>query len=242
MKRLRATALWVILLWVGVSLILATMDQLLSISAIYTYDFAWISAHFSVAARSFSEIGVWKLSLIPYVNNPPMGTQPEMYLNWPPLFPILLSYVFSVFGDSETTAHAFMLLIFIGNTIVLALLVHRCLGRVAAAIAAFVWLTLPVNVLYGHLVWNLHLALFFGLFSILCFIKAESGSPAWMALGCAVAFLGVLTSWEVCFLYPGLVGASVWRRSPSAIRLSLIFTMSAVAAGSLVLINQARSK
>jgi len=179
----------------------------------------------TVEARSFAEHGVVALRAVPIANNWPLGSQPEAYLHWPPLFPIVLSLIYRAFGESETATHSLMLCIFVANAWALYWLVKHCIGRLAALVAAFGWLVAPVNGIYAHLAWNLNLALLFTFISLTSFVIASRSDrlhPGWAMLGCFSYALAVLSSWEPVLMCPGLLAASncvASSRSPQQIGL-----------------------
>ncbi|PWT99271.1 MAG: hypothetical protein C5B51_27610 [Terriglobia bacterium] len=193
---------YVMAAWLLVAVVLTLGTAFLSASQPYIYRHGWISADFATMARSFTRDGILKLGLVPVHNNPPLGLRPDAYIHWPPLFPILLSWVFDVFGISETSAHALMLVILIANTALVYVLTRLTMSPAAALIAAFAWLTLPLVVGYGHLVLHLHLALTFLLLALVAAAKGrDRGAVVFMVLA-------TVTSWEPLLAAVGLLGAA----------------------------------
>jgi len=155
--------------WLTVAVGATIVAHLISLHRHFDYRHAWISAHFSTAARTFVENGVLALRGIPIVNNPPFGNVPEASLHWPPLFPILLSGLFRAFGTSEAVGHGLMLVITLATCAALTVLLARAINAVAGLAAGFAWLCLPVVGSFGHLVWNLHLAILLTLISLIAY-------------------------------------------------------------------------
>src|SRR5690242_11259203 len=100
--------------WMTVTVILTLTSHLVSFGRVFDYRHDWISAHFSTIARSFTDYGVISLRGALIQNNSPLGLDPDVYIHWPPLFPIILSFAFRAFGESESVAHGMMLLILLG--------------------------------------------------------------------------------------------------------------------------------
>jgi hypothetical protein len=113
---------------------------------------AWGSAHFATIARTYAEQGFMALKGLPIGNNPPLGREPDAYIHWPPLFSMVLSMVFRVFGISEAVARGFMLFIGAGVVIATGWLAKLCYGPRAGVAAIFSILTVPVFCAYVCLV------------------------------------------------------------------------------------------
>jgi 4-amino-4-deoxy-L-arabinose transferase-like glycosyltransferase len=201
---------------------------------------AWVSAHFSTMARAFVDQGIGALHAVPIQNNAPLGTQPDAYLHWPPLFPVLLSVVFRWCGESELVGRAFMLLITAAFCASLYALVRAVASTRAAIIAVFGFLVIPVTVVFGRTVLHLPLALLFQVLAVLAFlraIEAERLRPGWAAAGLAAMALAVLSSWEPLLAGVCLLAVSVAFRNRSGQRLALAYLgVGALVAGAVLLL------
>ena len=67
----------------------------------YTDPQGWVSSHFSAMAMQFATHGVLALGGVSIQNMGPLTTSPDAYLNWPPLYPILLSWLVRLAGDGR---------------------------------------------------------------------------------------------------------------------------------------------
>jgi len=212
---------------------LALANQILSLARPYNYPHATASADYSTMARSFAEHGLRKLRGVPIINNPPLGVRPNVYVHWPPLFPIALGFVFRAFGESEAAAHGFMLAVFIVSGILIYLLAACFLGKLGGMIALFGWMVIPVSASYSHLVVNLHPGFCLMLVSLFCFARATRASQLdrkWASLGCAAMGLAGLTSWEPLLACPGLLACAWWTRKQPDLRLAVVYTATAAVA------------
>ena len=199
----------------------------------YHYDFGTCSADVATMARSFVNHGVLALGGVPINNNPPLGLSPSAYTHWPPLLPIILSACFRIFGESEATAHGLMLVVVLASASLLFWIADLCLGRTAAFLAAFCWLTLPTVVHWGHVLLQESLAVLFILAALLAFLKATDSAEiqwAWAVPGGIAVALAAWSSWESVLLSPGLLAAALWSRRPSQQRLALIYASLALMA------------
>ncbi|HEY7419623.1 MAG TPA: glycosyltransferase family 39 protein [Ktedonobacteraceae bacterium] len=212
--------------WASFAVLLTLTGQLIMLDRPFQYDHDWVSAHFSTMARSFVDHGVIALRGVPIQNNPPLGLDPDVYLHWPPLFPIVLSVTFQLFGESESVAHGLMLLILLANGLALFALVNICYGRGAGLFALFAALAMPVTVTYGSLVLHLHMGIFFMLLALLAFLKATLVArvhTGWASFGVLAVALSVLTSWEPLLMGLALLGLAIWQRHQPRIRLALLY-------------------
>jgi hypothetical protein len=128
------------------------------------------------------------------------------------------------------------------NALLLAALAREYWGRAAALGAALAWLSLPVVLDYGHLVWNLHLAISFLFAALIAFSRATAGERLdrkWATAGCVAISLAVAASWEPAAACPGLLVAAFWNRRGSESRLALAYSAIAAATAALILGNYA---
>ncbi len=202
----------------------------------YDYEHGWVSAHFATIAKSYLEHGVIALGGVPIQNNPPLTIFPDAYLNWPPLYPLLLSGVFAVFGESEVIHHLFATAINLALGATLAGLVFRRFGLIAASVTVIAFFNAPILAKYGHVGSQLHLALFFCVVSLWLFCTSasrfrEHQPRAWgfAAAGGVVYSLAVLSSWEPALAVPGLAVFSLVSRDWKALALSVAYGIIAVA-------------
>jgi hypothetical protein len=230
----------VVLLATAVALLLALLNQWVALGRPYNYRNSTVSADYSTMARSFVEYGVLRLGGVPIINNPPLGLKPNAYAHWPPLFPIILSFLFRIFGESERVAHGLMLAIFLVNAALAYALVRLSLGKLAGLIALFGWLVLPVSALYAHLIVNLHLGYTFLLVALVAFPKAtgaERLERGWAALGCLAVAIAAASSWEPLLALPALLAACLWCRRGSETTLALLYAATGVVAVIAILGN-----
>lgn len=214
------------------ALALPTMAVLLNS---YDYPHGWVSAHFATIAKSYLEHGVIALGAVPIQNNAPLTALPDAYLNWPPLYPLALSGVFAILGESEIIHHLFASAINMALGGILAAAVCRRFGLLAASVSAIVYFNAPILAKYGHVGSQLHLSLLLCVASLWLFAIASErmrlGQPGkWMAgaAGCAIYNLSVLASWEPVLAVPGLALFAAASRDRKAFALSIAYGVVAV--------------
>ncbi|HZQ23474.1 MAG TPA: glycosyltransferase family 39 protein, partial [Terriglobales bacterium] len=199
----------------------------------------WVSSHMALMARSFVEEGVVKLRGVPIQNNPPLGNYPDGYIHWPPLFTIVLSFVFRIFGESETVAHAFAVVVRFATVFALYKLVKLAFGRSAALGSAFGLLVLPISTKYATLLLPANAAVLAGLFAVYAFLRDRDGLHAetkWRVLGAIAVVVGVLFSWEAALFPAALLLACIIQRSLQPALLATMWTLAAALVAVAVLI------
>lgn len=196
------------------------------------------SAHMALLARSFVLPGIIQLRGVPLQNNLPLGLQPDRYVHWPPLYPILLSIAFRIFGESERVVHAFVIAVNIVYVTAFYLLVRRCFNRVVAMFSLFALLTIPVFIQYGRLAWTPNAALAAVNVGLYCFMRGTESTLnwKWIAPGAIAVASGVLFSWEAALLAPVLFGLTLWQAKGTKPRAAAVYTAASMCAVAMVLI------
>ena len=209
------------------ALLLTIVWQVAMSPALFTYHHGFVSADVSIAARTFARSGILPLGGVPVNNNSPVSKE-DAYTHWPPLLPIVLSWVFRVLGPSEVSAHLLMLFIQILTAGLIYLTGRDFLGSVGAALSGFFWLTLPVVIHFGHLVVQQALCVLFVAATVWLTPRRR------LAAACC-AFLAVASSWEALLMIPGFLLVAMRRRDcrPAAL---LVCCAAAIAAAAVSLL------
>jgi uncharacterized membrane protein len=187
----------------------------------------------SQIAHNFLAHGIWASHAIPIQNNDPAGNEPDAYVRWPPLFPLLLSGLFRLFGESERVGRSFMLLLTLVESLAVGWLARRCAGTRAGLLAVFAYLVTPVVFIYGKLVIMTQLGVFFLTLSAIALLHVSRPGAAlsrrWLFVGAACMCLAVLASWEPLTAPFGLVVAAVIVRDRPVLRVAATYAAVALA-------------
>ena len=199
----------------------------------------WASASCMTMAHSFNQLGALHTHFVPIQNNLPLGSDPDVYLHWPPLFPLLLSVVTHVLGDQESSARLFALAITLATTGVVVAIARRLYGTLTALLSGFFFLTARATYEGGRAILHQPLAMLFGTATVLFFLLA-TGEPSsaadapasrrrlYAALGLLTSICTVLTAWDPIFIPLGLLISSLYLRRRPAARLAGIYVISGV--------------
>jgi hypothetical protein len=236
---LKAAASW---LAIAALALVALYARLLRLSFDGDYQ-GWASASCMTMAHSFNQLGALHLHFVPIQNNLPLGTDPDVYLHWPPLFPLLLSFVTRILGDHESSGRILALLITLATTLVVIAIARRLYGTRVALLSGFFFLTARATYEGGRAILHQPLAMFFGSITVLLFLLAV-GVPSSSAstsnqhstsrrklfalLGLLATICTILTAWDPIFIALGLLLSSIYLRQRNAIRLAALYFVANV--------------
>ncbi|HTC73977.1 MAG TPA: glycosyltransferase family 39 protein [Edaphobacter sp.] len=234
----KAAALW---LAIAALALVALYARLLHVSFDGDYQ-GWASASCMTMAHSFNQLGALHLHFVPIQNNLPLGSDPDVYLHWPPLFPLLLSVVTRILGDHESSGRLFALTITLATTGVVMAIARRLYGTRVALLSGFFFLTARATYEGGRAILHQPLAMFFGSATVLLFLLAldipteaipASPLPAsrrrlFAILGLFATICTVFTAWDPIFIPFGLLFSSLYLRRRNAIRLAGLYLVAAV--------------
>jgi len=232
---LRVAALW--LLFAALATI-ALFLRHLTVTLDGDYQ-GWASASCMIMARAFAQLGLWHTHLVPFQNNLPVGSDPDVYLHWPPLYPIVLSFVLRLFGDAPSSGRLLELDIVLASAALVWLIAKRLYTPMIATLAAFFFLTARATYEGASAILQQPLAVLFALISVSCFLRAipddhsetaatQPGSMFFALLGAAATALAIFSAWDPIFIPFGLLASAVYLRRRRATRLAVLYCAVAV--------------
>jgi 4-amino-4-deoxy-L-arabinose transferase-like glycosyltransferase len=198
----------------------------------------WASASCMTMAHSFNQLGALHLHFVPIQNNLPLGSDPDVYLHWPPLFPLLLSFVTRILGDHESSARLFALAITLATACVVIAIARRLYGTRTALLSGFFFLAAKATYDGGRAILHQPLAVFFGSATVLLFLLAadipstprhsSTRTRLFASLGLLATICTVLTAWDPIFIPLGLLVSSIYLRRRDATRLAALYLIANV--------------
>jgi hypothetical protein len=218
--------------------VVALYARLLHLS--FDGDFqGWASASCMTMAHSFNQLGALHTHFVPIQNNLPLGSDPDVYLHWPPLFPLLLSFVTRILGDHESSGRVFALAITLATTGVVVAIARRLYGTRTALLSGFFFLSARATFEGGRAILHQPLAMLFGSSIVLFFLLAvdvpSSTAPSsasrrklFAACGILATICTVLSAWDPIFIPFGLLISSIYLRRRAAIRLASLYLVAGV--------------
>lgn len=227
------------IVWISVAALLTFINWISTLNSPFAAEeHAWASAHMALLARSFAQLGIVGLHGVPIQNNLPLGLQPDRYVHWPPLYPILLSVAFRIFGESEAVVHAFVVVMNVCYLAAFYLLIQRCLGRNAAMLSVFALLTLPVFIEQGTVAWTPDAAMGTVCAALYCFVRGTETHVnwKWISAGSGAVALAVCFSWEAAPLGLILLGLATWQRFRTRQLAGAAYAVAGLGAAAMVLV------
>jgi 4-amino-4-deoxy-L-arabinose transferase-like glycosyltransferase len=176
-----------------------------------------LGAFFSITGRNFVEQGYLPLKFAPAMNPiPPEDGEWDIYLHHPPLFPILLSFSFQIFGIAEWSAR---LLAVAGSMVELLLIwaiACRLFGRRVGLVCAALGLALPVTAFYGsHVIQLGSVLMAFSCATFLFHLKHLDHPDRRYFIGLMIMLCATaLTDWQGYFMGGVIILHYFWLRKP----------------------------
>lgn len=199
----------------------------------------WAMAHLAVMADSFSSHGILRLHGVPIQNAGVDGIHSDLYVHWPPLDAVLLSFIVRIFGDSEPVVFAYGSMMALAFAAAWFWLTDYVGGRVRAISYTFALLTLEIFIDRSH-IWTVSLCYALILISLrIVLVEWEHRTHSRWAIfaACCVLAFAVLASWEALLMPPGLFVAALLLRDRRLARYSLILGAIAGLAGAAFLLT-----
>jgi len=158
-------------------------------------------AFYGVIAKHYIQYGYVGTRLGMVMDSHPDGTY-DYYLSHPPLFPILISLAYRVFGVHEWSTRLIPILFSLGSALLLYLLAYRIRGPLYALIAICLLIPMPMFAFFGRLPSFEPLVAFFLLASLICYQRYLShGSNRTSYIGMVFfLLLTCLIDWPGYFL------------------------------------------
>ena len=191
----------------------------------------WASSNVMTQARSFLELGPWRTHLVPVQNNLPLGLDPDVYLHWPPLLPLVVSGSMRIFGDREAAGRIVQLLITLCTAGLLVLVGRTLFSLRVGMFTGFFFLTAAATYEGGRVIVQPPLAVMFAVAAVLFYALAvlkRKGYKLWVAAGIISAAFMVLASWDPIFMPLGLLLAALYTGDRFRIKLAAAYLAAAV--------------
>jgi len=197
----------------------------------------WASASCMVMARAFNQLGAIRTHFLPFQNNLPVGLDPDVYLHWPPLYPLVLSFFLRLLGDDPLSGRILALLITLGCGTFVLLIAKRLYSLRVGLLAVFFYFTSRATFEGSAPLLQQPLAMLFALASVYCFLRAVAwNEPAgtqrtslpFAVLGIVSTMLTLAAAWDPVFIPFGLLATAMWLRHRPAVRLAAAYCVVAV--------------
>lgn len=167
--------------------------------------FLGYGAYYANIARNYIRYGYVTTKLAPVVDVGPVSPDHfSYYLHHPPLFGLLISLSFRIFGIHEWSARLVPLLFSVGCLVVLYLIARNIWDRRSALLATFFMSVMPMAAFFGpHVDVQGSVLLFWVLLTFYFYLLWVDKERTGFFAGFIAAFAaGALTDWPAFFLVP----------------------------------------
>lgn len=202
------------------------------------------SASCLLMARSFTQMGPIYTHFVPIQNNLPIGSNPDVYLHWPPLYPLALEGFFHTFGDTPIAGRLLGLLIVLAGAAIVALIARTLYSTRVALLSGFFYLTCRATFHGARPLVQQPLAILFGSAAVLFFLLAIKGAPQDAAnskqgtsgnlhklyglAGIVCISLAILSAWDPIFIPFGLLAGAIYGHNRFGIKLGIVYVATAI--------------
>lgn len=199
---------------------------------------AWNFNTYSLIAHNYNKFGFIPTKFAPIISvaeNIPQN--PEYYLHHPQLLSVIESGIFRVLGESFVTGRLTVIIFALGSMILLYLIAKQLYSPKMATAAAAIYSLLPASVLFGRMLGQESLVLFFVLlavFSLLMYLKFKK--EKYLALLFLSIVLGTLSDWPMVYFTICLL-PFMWVKKEFTLGIKLIITSITTAVLFLIYIS-----
>jgi len=203
----------------------------------------WYGAVYSQAAHNNLRAGLGVTAGVPVtLYFGPLPVPPDaFYVHHPTLLPLLVTAAFAVFGESEAAARTVPIFCSLLSVFCVWMLVRDALGRRAAAFAALIFATFPMQLHYGDMVDFEPPLLALMLAALVCLRqwRKPAGNPAWGWTAAACVLLCLWMDWPA-YLFVFALAAWFWRRGMARDRRFALALIAMAAVSATVFLLQVR--
>ncbi|MDP3940703.1 MAG: glycosyltransferase family 39 protein [bacterium] len=162
---------------------------------------AWNFNIYALIAQNYNRFGFLHTHFAPVISvAQTLPVQPEYYLNHPPLLSVLVALVFRIIGESFLSGRFVNISVSFFSCLLLFFIAKDLKGGRYALIVFIVSALLPASVLFGRMIGQESLVLFFALSGVLAFLEFEKKKKKWIFfIAVLTIILGTLTDWAMVY-------------------------------------------
>ena len=174
----------------------------------------WNGVRYGNIARNYFKYGLINLKFAQVENSGPInGHQIEYFTHYPPLFPILISLSYKIFGISEWSTRLVPLLASSGSILLIFLIGTKLWDFKTGFLAALLSLVIPINLYFGKTPVHEPVLVFFILLSFLAYLYLKSSDKIQFKVWFILALIAAhLTTWAGFFLTPAITILTIFKR------------------------------
>jgi len=195
---------------------------------------AWNYNTYSLIAHNYNSFGWIQTKLAPIILvSPQLSEHPEYYLHHPPLISVIQAIFFSLFGESFMVGRLSVIFFSSLSMLLVFLLGKELKGKIYAYILTISYAILPAAVLFGRMIGQEALVLFFALFTLYNLLRLiKTNSKKYFILTSLGVVLGVLSDWPMIYFVYTIV-PWLWIKKEKKLAIYLVSLATSIGVGYL---------
>lgn len=191
---------------------------------------AWNYNTYSLIARNYNSFGYFETKFAPVISvSEKLPDKPEYYLHHPQLLSIIESFLFKFFGEDFWVGRLTVIIFSIGSGLLLFLIAKKMKGINFAITSVIVYTFIPASSIFGRMIGQEPLVLFFILLSIFALINyLKNNKKIYLIIYITSLILGVLSDWPMVYFSFILILYLIYKKRYKLIFLNIflpIFTV-----------------
>jgi 4-amino-4-deoxy-L-arabinose transferase-like glycosyltransferase len=185
---------------------------------------------YSLIAKNYNLFGLWNTKFAQIVSvAKSMPNNPEYYLHHPPLLSILEALLFYVFGYDFWVGRLTVIIFSLGSIFLVYFVSKILVNKKYALISSFVYAYIPGTTIFGKMIGQEALVLFFCLSTILFVLKyLKNKSTLYFILIIVSVLFGTLSDWPMVY-FSLLFSIYLYLNKEIKLSLAIIFTSVIIA-------------
>jgi hypothetical protein len=191
---------------------------------------AWNFNVYSLIAHNYNKFGILNTQFAPIISvSETLPENPVYYLHHPQLLSLTEAIFFKVFGESFEVGRFTVIMFSVGSLLLIYLIGKNTFNSRFGLTAATLYAVIPASVLFGRMIGQEPLVLFFVLLTTYCLVEyLETKRKIFHVLLYVSIVLGTLSDWPVTYFSLCLL-PYLWVRKKIRLGINLILTSTLVA-------------
>jgi 4-amino-4-deoxy-L-arabinose transferase-like glycosyltransferase len=156
---------------------------------------------YSLMAHNFNQFGYLETKFAPIISvAPTLPEKPEYFFHHPTLLSFVESLLFRIFGEEFWVGRLSVILFAIGSFVLIYFIAKILVNKKYALMSLWVSALIPVFTIWGKMVGQEPLVLFFGLLAVFAALKYFTSEKRIFIWLCSIAIiLGIWSDWPMAF-------------------------------------------
>ncbi len=181
---------------------------------------------YSLIAHNYNKFGMLSVNFAPIISiSEYIPENPNLYLHHPPLLPIIESFFFRVIGESFWAGRLTVIFFAFGSGVLLYVISSLIKNKKFALIVSAIYFVIPASSIFGKMIGQEQLVLFFALFTLLfILVYIRSNKLFYIPIILIGVVLGVLSDWPMVYFILSLSPFLIYKKK---VHLLIIILMVA---------------